>query len=228
MANRTRKWTDEQLIEAVKTSTYLIEVGRKLGLSSATDLMKTRIVELKLDISHFGLPKHQAGKAKIYSDSEVFIKDTRTNHVHVKRRAIEQGYVVNKCYWCGVEEEWNGKSITLELDHINGDNKDNRIENLRILCPNCHSQTETYKGRNGLLKPPKKCAVCQKRIRQTSTYCLKHKPRKYEVDWPSNEELRELAKTVSLNEMAKKFNVSYWCMRKKIKKVEWSTCWYAV
>jgi Zn finger protein HypA/HybF involved in hydrogenase expression len=52
-----------------------------------------------------------------------------------------------KCTCCGIKE-WNGKSITLEIDHINGDNTDNRIENLRYLCPNCHSQTETYKGKN--------------------------------------------------------------------------------
>jgi Zn finger protein HypA/HybF involved in hydrogenase expression len=52
-----------------------------------------------------------------------------------------------KCSGCGIVE-WNNKSITLEIDHINGDNTDNRIENLRYLCPNCHSQTETYKGKN--------------------------------------------------------------------------------
>ena len=59
-----------------------------------------------------------------------------------------------KCVECGIEN-WNGKDIVLEIDHINGDNTDNRIENLRYLCPNCHSQTSTYKGRNinsGFLK----------------------------------------------------------------------------
>jgi len=54
----------------------------------------------------------------------------------------------DKCVECGIGNEYNGKPITLELDHINGDNLDNKLENLRILCPNCHSQTPTYKSKN--------------------------------------------------------------------------------
>ncbi len=53
-----------------------------------------------------------------------------------------------QCAECGVSSIWNGKRLVLQLDHINGSNRDNRIENLRLLCPNCHSQTDTYAGRN--------------------------------------------------------------------------------
>lgn len=66
----------------------------------------------------------------------------------LKKKLIEEGYIEDVCVECGNDGEWNRKPITLELDHINGDRYDNRLENLRVLCPNCHSQTPTYKGRN--------------------------------------------------------------------------------
>jgi hypothetical protein len=60
---------------------------------------------------------------------------------------------IHWCELCGLKDTWNGRPITLELDHINGDNKDNKYSNLRLLCPNCHSQTDTFKGRNKKNKP---------------------------------------------------------------------------
>ena len=80
----------------------------------------------------------------------------------MKRQAIENGEVLdprwmkryieetigNKCLHCGIGPEWNGKPITLQLDHIDGNNDDHRLENLRILCPNCHTQTDTWCARN--------------------------------------------------------------------------------
>ncbi|WKV20415.1 hypothetical protein 16Q_022c [Pseudomonas phage 16Q] len=54
----------------------------------------------------------------------------------------------NKCLWCGIGDNWNGKSLVLQLDHIDGDTSNNDLTNLRVLCPNCHSQTETFASRN--------------------------------------------------------------------------------
>ena len=65
----------------------------------------------------------------------------------LKRRLLKHGIKTNTCEECGISE-WRGKSITIQLDHKNGDRHDHRLENLRMLCPNCHSQTETYCGRN--------------------------------------------------------------------------------
>lgn len=65
----------------------------------------------------------------------------------LKNKLLEQGYFERKCYSCN-NSEWLGKPIALELEHINGDSFDNTIENLTILCPNCHAQTDTYRGKN--------------------------------------------------------------------------------
>lgn len=66
----------------------------------------------------------------------------------LRKRLLAHGILDNSCSECGIGPEWNGKSLTLELDHINGINNDHRLENLRILCPNCHSQTSTFRGKN--------------------------------------------------------------------------------
>jgi hypothetical protein len=68
----------------------------------------------------------------------------RTN---VKRRLLSAGILENRCDWCGLTE-WRGKPLSIQLDHANGIRNDNRLENLRMLCPNCHSQTETFASRN--------------------------------------------------------------------------------
>jgi hypothetical protein len=77
---------------------------------------------------------------------EIFIENSTCSKISRYRKFIEN-FNGNKCNKCGIEN-WCGDNITLEIDHINGINTDNRVENLRLLCPNCHSQTETFRGRN--------------------------------------------------------------------------------
>lgn len=69
----------------------------------------------------------------------------------VRRRLLDEGILRDECYECGISR-WLGTKLTLQLDHINGINDDNRIDNLRMLCPNCHSQTETFSGKNNRAK----------------------------------------------------------------------------
>jgi hypothetical protein len=69
-----------------------------------------------------------------------------TNRTHLKRRLIKAGLKENRCEECGITE-WRGKPLSMELHHVNGDGQDNRLENLRLLCGNCHAQTDNWGGR---------------------------------------------------------------------------------
>ena len=83
---------------------------------------------------------------------EIFIENSPyvNNRIELKKRLYEAGIFEEICIECGNGPVWNGKPLVLQLDHINGVNNDHRIENLRIMCPNCHTQTETYAGKRRL------------------------------------------------------------------------------
>lgn len=79
--------------------------------------------------------------------AKCFIEDSTYTTEYVKHWLYKEFEYLHFCGECGITE-WNGKEITLELDHVNGNNRDNRLQNLLLLCPNCHSQTPTWRGRN--------------------------------------------------------------------------------
>ena len=81
-------------------------------------------------------------------DSQVFVKDSTYPRHKLKARIIKFDMLEYKCQCCGIGPEWMGKVMPLILDHINGVNNDNRLENLRFVCSNCDSQLDTYKSRN--------------------------------------------------------------------------------
>lgn len=151
-----RKWTDEQFIEAVKTSYSYAEVLRKIGLKVAGsnyDTVKRKIKELNLDISHMTGQAWNQGErfkpfGKKYTMEEILIENSPyVNTNHLRQRLLSENIKEYKCECCG-RTEWLGKPIALELHHVNGIKNDLRIENLQILCPNCHSFTDNYRGKN--------------------------------------------------------------------------------
>jgi len=153
---RPRKYTDDEFIEAVKNSYSIRSVLKKIGVQPTGgnyDVAKRRMLSLGIDSSHFTGKGHLKGKkhgwAKKTPLQEILKKDScyGGGTVKIKDKLFEAGLLENKCYECYITE-WRGKPISLELEHKNGDKLDNRIENLTILCPNCHAQTETYRGKN--------------------------------------------------------------------------------
>lgn len=149
---RIRTYTDQQVIEAVKTSDSRRQVLAKLGLVEAGGnyaCLKKLIDKLQLDTSHFTGMLWSKGKTlspkrnvKDYLDN----KQTITSH-KLRLRLIKEGIFEAKCYSCQ-NTTWLDKPIALELEHINGDHSDNTLSNLTLLCPNCHAQTKTYRGKN--------------------------------------------------------------------------------
>jgi 5-methylcytosine-specific restriction endonuclease McrA len=78
---------------------------------------------------------------------ELCVADTYRGRYYLKRRLVRAGLLEDRCAECGLSD-WRGRPLALELHHVNGDGSDNRLENLAILCPNCHTQTDTWGGRN--------------------------------------------------------------------------------
>lgn len=83
---------------------------------------------------------------------ELLVVGRRTSRTHLKERLLKEGLKENRCEICGIST-WRGRPLNMQFHHINGNGSDNRLENIQFLCANCHSQTDTYGGRNGHRKP---------------------------------------------------------------------------
>ena len=128
----------------------------KSGIAPANIAKKLKVGKNRIDrvIKQSKLPYspeiYQSGKGRLYVNTlrNVFAQNSVSGNLHVNKIIQDHNIIPNKqCYSCGIKD-WLNTPIKLELDHINGDNTDNRIGNLRYLCPNCHSQTPNFRGRN--------------------------------------------------------------------------------
>lgn len=150
-SRRRRYWTDEQLAEAVRGSTSVSAVLRQLGYTPSGGMHRLivgHIRRLGLDTGHFlgqGWSRGRRVRTRgLRPLDEILVSGSGyTNTGHLRRRLLAAGLKQARCEICGISE-WRGRPLPLHLDHVNGDHTDNRLENLRILCPNCHAQTETW------------------------------------------------------------------------------------
>ena len=147
-----RKYTDQQLIDAVRQSKSYRQVLNQLGLKEAGGnyaTLKRRINELGLDISHMTGQVWNRGTAQaLHVQIEEYLNNRRPIQTYkLKRRLMREGLFEHKCYSCGLTN-WKGLPIPLELEHKNGNPQDNTLDNLTLLCPNCHALTATYRGKN--------------------------------------------------------------------------------
>lgn len=161
------RWSDEDLLKLVPECSSLRQILLKLNLtaSGANYLaLPKRIKELGLSTSHFLGRAHLKFRTHTwnskYSLKDILVEDSSYNNTStLKRRLLKANLLKYKCFGCDLTE-WNTrvhssqKKLNLQLDHINGIRSDNRLENLRLLCPNCHSMTDNFAGRNiGKNKP---------------------------------------------------------------------------
>jgi 5-methylcytosine-specific restriction endonuclease McrA len=220
------KYTDDQLIDAVKNSYSYLEVTRNLGLVKPGNYysLKANIQRLNIDISHFRSPKERAKiasqKRTKMSNNDIFTKDSKTYYGLVKRRIISDNLMKYICALCNINT-WNGKALTLQMDHINGNKTDHRLENLRFLCPNCHSQTDTYCGRNVKTRQQKYCK-CGSKIDYNSKLCnpcngkLKI-GKNCKINWPPLDQLLSMLASSNYTKVSKELGVSDNAIRKHIR-----------
>ena len=167
--------TKEQLQEYVKDSTNWKELMIKCGYKNINtrNNLKRKLETCNISIDHFD---YNSKSYKRYNNEEIFIKDSKyASSYGLKDRLVKYYKWEYTCSSCKLSE-WLGGAIPIELDHINGDHHDNRIENLRFLCPNCHSLTDTYRGKNVKFSEEihnkKKCPECGNTKKGTSAKCI--------------------------------------------------------
>ncbi|EID80662.1 MULTISPECIES: hypothetical protein [Rhodococcus] len=149
------KYTREVLEQAVAESTSYAGVMRYLGLKPAGGThahLSRQIKKFGIDTTHFTGSAHTKGKRarNRMSWEEILVKrppGSARVKPHLLRRALIEAGVEYKCVLCGLGDDWCGLPLILHVDHIRGDPSDSRLEQVRFLCPNCHSQTATWAGR---------------------------------------------------------------------------------
>lgn len=229
----------DELVEIVKRSTTISDVLLNFNLLNKGGNYKTlqkRFEEDMIDFNHIKLGIN-SNKGRVFikekfSLERVLVEHSTYNRNTLKKRLLEEGLLKNECYVCGQLPIWNNLPLSLQIDHINGVSDDNRIENLRILCPHCHSQTDNFAGKNkarpivisNRIKIKYNCIDCGlllndnrgKRCRKCngiyfSATC------NAKLVWPSNETLIGLLSNNTVKQVSKQINIPLYSLRKYIK-----------
>ena len=216
--------SDEKFLELIQRSSSIREVLYSLGYNNNSGennlLFHQRCEELGIDWKKELRTKNYSRVKRTFEN--VFCKNSTADQTTLKAWYIKGDYSPYECSICGISE-WNEQPLVLRLDHINGDNRDNRLENLRWLCPNCDSQQDTYCGRNLKYQPFKeqpRCIECGKPITKKAgiLYCAEcsAKNRRKVLERPSKEQLYEELKHSNFTKVGEKYGVTdnairRWC-----------------
>lgn len=244
-----RTWSDEEFIQAHSECDSVADLLRRLGLS----VYGQSYVTVKRACERLNLPYPTNRGAHSQRASGPGTKKELDSYLHegsgakshfLRQRLIKEGRKEARCEDCGLDS-WMGVPIPLELDHVNGDNRDNRIDNLKVLCPNCHALTPTWRGRNRRVrtvsgksaeygrKYPKEAYVCECGLSKgpTSKVCSRcwntpggrsrreveeKMTRATKIEWPTDEWLTERLKTTSYSALGRELGVSDNAIRKHL------------
>lgn len=212
----------QEIIDASSSISNMVSnLGKPGNTYFYTRILGEFIMKNKFDFSKMK-ENLKIARRNQHTKKLVFDTNSTSNRGSIKKYLLKNGTLENKCSECGIKDTYNGKPIVMDLDHINGINNDNRIENLRMLCPNCHSQQDTSCGKNIKRKKVKitKYCSCGNEKHATSLVCiqcdLKNRKRKFEV---SKEELETLIKENPMTTIGKMFGVSDNAVKKRCEKL---------
>ena len=173
---RRRSYSQEQFVEAWNSSTYYTEVNEKLSLNKSGGslrIIKETAKQLGLSFEKYNAQVTRTPR-KFTLEEILVANSTYKSTTNLKERLFKERIKEERCERCGLNE-WLGEKLLMTLDHIDGDNRNNLIENLRILCPNCHSQTPTWCGKNKVREYISRAiqyyCACGKEIEKNNAVC---------------------------------------------------------
>lgn len=246
MSKFKTKYTREILEEAVACSTSVTQVVISLGLTprgGSISHISKRIKALEIPWPHYIGGKCSSANKKSGKDILVYNPKFERERGALLRRALLEAGVVYKCIKCGLGDQWQSEPITLQVDHIDGDIRNNLQDNLRFLCPNCHTQTANYAKKKKITEHSSHpidmakilqtsnivCALCHKtkavksHLAGKTIFCSKScynaSSKRCKIKWPDADILRFLVQEVPVTQVAQKLSVSGNAVKKHCKKL---------
>jgi hypothetical protein len=232
----TPKHDEASVRRAVAEAYCLTDALVRLGLRPAGGnfgTLRKLIAHWQIPTAHWDPYLRSRGRHPRYRLEELLVTGRNVNRADLKRRLYDAGLKTKRCEMCGQGETWQGRRISLILDHINGVADDNRLENLQIVCPNCAATLDTHCGKNVRRTVESRlCAYCDDEFKPTSKrqkYCglaCSHAarvgltPAAHKVEWPAYELLlREIAET-NYSAVGRKYGVSHVAVRNWVRAYE--------
>ncbi len=210
---KNNRYEKEKFSKIVEKSNNLSDVAKKLGLTSGHGNRQTikKYIDLyNINIDHFIFSSGNVKNFEKNDLNDILIENSHYGTTHLKNRLFKEGVKEKKCEICGQEEMWFNKKLTFILDHKNGIRTDHRLENLRILCPNCNSVLDTNCGKNlsKYKKTNNNFCECGKKISKNSKNCTICFSNKHSKDKPDLKILVESVEKIGYRATGRKYNVS--------------------